>query len=215
MGAKDAEFTEVGDASKVQNTNPMTGQMWDTMSGNTQNLFASLMGFDPASTFAGAAGQAGQAGQSFMQPYQDQMQGLLNSQISSNIRGAENMFAGSGQSGAQQSAIARGIAQPIAQASTQMAGMGAQLGGNMLGQRLGLDQMAYGGQQGMYGQNLQGMQGYGAPEWWQPSYVQTQQASSGWDNFMGGLGQVANIGAGVAMGGGQMGMGWFNKPEVK
>lgn len=164
---------KVGDSADVTNINAeKSNQMWDMASGNTDNLFASLMGFDPAATFGNAAGQAGDTARSFMQPYQNEMMGLLNSQITSRVRGAEGMFAGSGQSGAQQSAIARGIAEPIAQASTQMAGLGAQLGGNMLGQRLGMDQMAYGGKQNMYGLNMNAMGQQAAPEWWQPSYME-------------------------------------------
>ena len=164
---------KVGDSNDVVNINAdKSNQMWDMASGNTDNLFASLMGFDPAATFGNAAGQAGDTAQSFMDPYRTEMNNMLNAQITSRVRGAEGMFAGSGQSGAQQSAIARGIAEPTAQAYTQMAGMGAQLGGQMLGQRLGLDQMAYGGQQAMYGQNMNAKERQATPEWWQPSYLE-------------------------------------------
>ena len=163
---------KVGDPNDVVNINAdKSNQMWDIASGNTDNLFASLMGFDPAATFGNAAGQAGDTAQSFMDPYRAEMNNMLNAQISSRVRGAEGMFAGSGQSGAQQSAIARGIAEPTAQAYTQMAGMGAQLGGQMLGQRLGMDQMAYGGQQAMYGQNMNSMDKQSELEWWQPKYM--------------------------------------------
>jgi hypothetical protein len=192
------EPIKVGSASDVTNVNATrTNQMYGNL-GNYQQQFLSGMGaYTPTANIAALQGVSPQIqsiiGQT-IQPYGQGLQDVAQQLSSQAVRDVASQYGQQGalHSGAALSAMTRGAALPAAQAYTSLAQMQSGLAGNLLGGSLGQMGQAYGAQAGLFGQAMQGQTALGAPEWWQPTYLQ----GGGGLNLGGALGGAA-AGAGI------------------
>ena len=193
--------TEVGDASKVKQLNPLSDPFWAQLN----NIFSTAQGSmtTPEGMIGAAQGQAGNI-EGLVGSLMGDYAGLQNStamlQAQENVRGVAGQYAqaNAAGSGAQQSAVARGAALPFAQAATNIAGMQTQLGSGILDQFFGAYNQQNAGniqlQLGAMGE----MGKLAENEWWQPTY----DVSNPWGDFFTGIaGGVAGAATGFLLGG--------------
>ena len=222
MGLQNAPGTEaytaVGDPSDVSNVNPYTDSAFDSLFGDSGflNQFEGQMGqFDDPlgginsflngaapqqilDLIMGATSQYGQAQAAVGTANADEA-GL----------GTAQMFVGqnSFNSGAAMTAVQLARQRALNESSAQTLGMQTQLAGGLLNTGLGAASNAYGATGDRYAGLLGGALGqlgqFGAPEYYQPTYVENPDYISRNDrvNFWGGLfGDVIGA-AGTALAG--------------
>jgi hypothetical protein len=174
MGA--GSYDQVGSAADSTNVNPYTGQMFNQMGTAQQGFMAALQGNSPNAVMANMSGQMGNF-QNIIGGLTGGYGNLLNNQAmiqaQRNARTAGAQYASDTavNSGAYESAVARGMAEPFAAAATNLGAMQANIGSSLLSQYTGLA----GQQAGIYGNlagQAMGIQGqYGMPEWYEAQYA--------------------------------------------
>jgi len=194
MGTK---VTKVGEASDVQNVNPLSDPFWAQLN----NMLSGLQGSmgSPGGMIGAAQGQMGGIQNlvgGLMGDYAGGQNSLAMLQAQENVRGVAGQYAqaNAAGSGAQQSAVARGAAIPFAQATANIAGMQTQLGGGILDQFFG----AYNQQSSLNAQMQMGvlgqMGGLAGNEWWQPAYDVTHTGADILTAIAGGVAGGATAG---------------------
>jgi len=176
----DASFQAVGDPSQVTNTNPMTGNVYNFLQqlAGGQGYTGQIEGLN------GITPQIQNISSQLTSPYAGNRLALANQMAAQNQRNTAAQFANLGgavNTGGFLEAMIQGGAQPLMQATTDIAQMGTGISNGLLN-----------GMMGMGSQGISGFTGYGAPEWWQPTY---QERGTG-----------AGVGGGIgALGGGILG----------
>lgn len=185
-----SSIEKVGSPENVSNVNPMTSQSYG-MLGDLANMsigdfVAGLQGVTPGVQAISSDITA---------PYAGERTALASEMARQAQRQTANQFANMGvggtTSGGFVGAMTQAAMQPYMAATTDIAQMGTGISTNMLNQMLG-SQIA--GQQA----GIQGTAAYGAPEWWQPTYLQKESPFQALPGFFGGLlGGVGNLLTGI------------------
>jgi len=205
------DYKAIGSASDVENINPNTQNAWNAFAqmmpaaqAGMGDVIAGLQGldYDPDAWY--------QQWQSQM-PYMQQLSQMATDPygaagtsyadvMANRARGqVEQAYGGGGlYSGAFGKAVGEGMAAPYLQAGTQREALQANILQQLAGQGMGLssanqqfatntDLQSLAQQGNMWGNQLQtagaGMAQLGAPEYWQPTYVEDQDP---WLNALGG-----------------------------
>lgn len=199
----------VGSASDVVNVSPYTEQAYNTLQ-NWMGQFGAGMGnvspeANLASLMGAAPGIQGLVGQ-LTGPYVQSAEEARDLVMQEAMRNVAGQYGNEGavNSGAALSAMARGAALPAAQTAQQIAGLQSQLGYGLGSQYMGQLGNQYQTQAGLLGQTLGLTTQMGAPEWWQPTYLQPQQGMGALGGGLTGAGIGGSIGGpwGAAIGGG-------------
>jgi hypothetical protein len=179
--------SQVGNAADVQNVNPFSQGMWQQL-GNLQGQFAptnniaNLQGVMP-----GIQSIVNQLISPVSQNMNETADTLANQAVADVASQYSNM--GALNSGAALTDMLRKTQDVRGNVMTNIAGLQSQLGGGLLNSLLG--QMG-----GAYQGGLQGQMQMAAPEWWQPTYMQSYQPGL-LDNLFGAAGAAGGLMTGI------------------
>lgn len=199
------EYTAQGQASDVQDVSPYSGQAWNQLQ-NSMSFINQQMGQSGVLNPLAAMQSFGQFAPGLMEmalgatsPYAQAIDRQTQALLPQVTQAALNPFAGSGFYSTGASGAAMEAAGNVGLAALEKK-LAAQTGmaGNLLTSGMGLLGQGYGQAGnllgGMFGQTLGSMAQFGAPEYWQPEYVET---NTPWGNLFETLSALTGIGANI------------------